>query len=191
MKHLGRQLDIHGGGDDLVFPHHECEKAQSEAATGVNPFARFWVHVAMARLAGEKMSKSAGNMVFVGDVLEHHSADALRIYLLGTHYRAPLDYNEDKLRRAGDFALTLATAARLPAEDQGARAVASEEHMLRFDDALDDDLDTPGALRVVRELAELVMEGFELGHRIRDARRAVRSCASRLGLQLEVRPSAD
>jgi L-cysteine:1D-myo-inositol 2-amino-2-deoxy-alpha-D-glucopyranoside ligase len=186
MKHLGRQLDIHGGGDDLVFPHHECEIAQSEAVTGVAPFARFWMHVAMARLAGAKMSKSEGNMVFVRDLLEHHSADAFRIYVLGTHYRTPLDYVEEGLLQAGELALTLATAARLPVES-GTRSVSPEEHLLRFDDALDADLDTPSALRAVGELADVVMKGFEAGDGIREARRAIRSCASRLGLQLEVK----
>jgi L-cysteine:1D-myo-inositol 2-amino-2-deoxy-alpha-D-glucopyranoside ligase len=189
MKHLGRQLDIHGGGDDLVFPHHECEIAQSEAVTGVEPFARFWVHVAMARLGGEKMSKSEGNMLFVRDLLEHHSPDACRIYLLGTHYRGPLDYNEELLQRAGEFALTLATAARLPIAEDGGRTVAAEDHMRRFDDALDNDLDTPAALGVMAELAELVTDGFEEGYSIRNARRTLRSFASRLGLQLEVKPS--
>jgi L-cysteine:1D-myo-inositol 2-amino-2-deoxy-alpha-D-glucopyranoside ligase len=189
MKHLGRQLDIHGGGDDLVFPHHECEIAQSEAVTGVEPFARFWVHVAMARLGGEKMSKSEGNMVFVRDLLEHHSPDAFRIYLLGTHYRGPLDYNEELLQRAGDFALTLATAARIPIAEEGGRTVDVEDHMRRFDDALDDDLDTPAALGVMAELAELVTDGFAAGSSIRNARRTLRSFASRLGLQLEVKPS--
>jgi L-cysteine:1D-myo-inositol 2-amino-2-deoxy-alpha-D-glucopyranoside ligase len=189
MKHLGRQLDIHGGGDDLVFPHHECEIAQSEAVTGVEPFARFWVHVAMARLGGEKMSKSEGNMLFVRDLLEHHSPDACRIYLLGTHYRGPLDYNEELLQRAGEFALTLATAARLPIAEDGGRTVEAEDHTRRFDDALDDDLDTPAALGVMAELAELVTDGFAEGYSIRNARRTLRSFASRLGLQLEVKPS--
>ena len=185
MKHLGRQIDIHGGGDDLVFPHHECEIAQSEAVTGANPFARFWVHVAMARLGGEKMSKSEGNMVFVNDLLERFSPDAFRIYLLGTHYREPLDYEEAGLHRATEFALSLATAARLSTEE-GGEPVPIEEYVRRFDDALDNDLDTPAALGVLGEIAAAASNGFGAGHSIREARRAIRSFASRLGLQLEV-----
>ena len=103
---LGAQLTIHGGGSDLVFPHHESEIAQSEKATRTRPFAQFWSHVAMVRMDGEKMSKSLGNMVFLRDLLRTYSADAIRLYLLGHHYRqvwewapADLDGRRDVRRR--------------------------------------------------------------------------------------------
>ncbi len=139
LRHLG-QVDIHGGGDDLEYPHHESEIAQSEGATG-RPFVRYWVHVAPIRLGGEKMSKSKRNMVFVRDALERARADGLRLYLLSKHYRKPFDHDEDALRRHDALALELREMAlpssrvRLPRE---ARA------------ALDADLDTPAVVRLLR-----------------------------------------
>ena len=98
--HLGDQIDIHGGGADLVYPHHENEIAQSETATGRRPFVRTWVHVAAMELHGKKMSKSDGNMVFVGETLEVTEPQALRLYLLERHYRKRFDHDEALLDRA-------------------------------------------------------------------------------------------
>src|SRR5919109_822121 len=92
-RYLGPQIDIHGGGNDLIFPHHPSEIAQTEPVTGVRPFVRFWVHCGLAWLDGHKMSKSLGNMVFMRDVLERHSADALRWYLLSLPYREDFHYD--------------------------------------------------------------------------------------------------
>jgi cysteinyl-tRNA synthetase len=147
LQHLGPQVDIHGGGDDLVFPHHECEIAQSEAATGVRPFSLVWVHVAMVRLGGEKMSKSLGNLVFVRELLQRYSANALRAYVLATHYRRPLDYDESELRRAEELADRLELAAA------GDDPRPYDEHRRAFTAALDDDLDTGRALAILDNLA--------------------------------------
>ena len=95
MTYLGETLDIHGGGQDLVFPHHENEIAQSEASTGAVPFARYWVHNGLLRLGGDKMSKSLGNLVSVEEALSRYSPDALRLYFLSSHYRSPLSYTEE------------------------------------------------------------------------------------------------
>ena len=92
MGHLGDRIDIHGGGADLIFPHHTCEIAQSENATGVRPFVRRWMHGAMVRMDGEKMSKSLGNLVLVHDLLQRYSADAVRVLLLSHHYRDAWEY---------------------------------------------------------------------------------------------------
>src|SRR2546428_5992885 len=101
-RHLGFPIDIHGGGSDLVYPHHECETAQSEAAHGMKTrFVGHWVHVAPMRLGGAKMSKSDGNMVFVRDALKKTSPQALRLYLLDVHYRRAFDHDQDRLARAG------------------------------------------------------------------------------------------
>src|SRR2546430_15444893 len=101
-RHLGFPIDIHGGGRDLVYPHHECETAQSEAAHGMKTrFVGHWVHVAPMRLDGAKMSKSDGNMVFVRDALKKTSPQALRLYLLDVHYRRAFDHDEDRLARPG------------------------------------------------------------------------------------------
>ncbi|MDQ3237462.1 MAG: cysteine--tRNA ligase, partial [Actinomycetota bacterium] len=115
MRHLGPSVDIHGGGADLVYPHHEAEIVQSQAVTGIKPFARTWVHVAMALLGGRKMSKSDGNMVFVRDLLETRSPDALRLYLLATHYREPLDFKSEGLERYSEVSLRLSKVAHASA----------------------------------------------------------------------------
>ena len=100
LHYLGETIDIHGGGGDLVFPHHECEIAQSEQYTGVRPFVRFWMHIAMVRYEGEKMSKSLGNLIMARDLLQDYSANAIRAYLLSHHYRTPWDYDQAGLAQA-------------------------------------------------------------------------------------------
>ncbi len=183
LQFLGPQIDIHGGGNDLVYPHHECEIAQSEAVTGRKPFARFWVHVDMVRLEGEKMSKSEGNMVFVRDLLRSHSPDALRLYLLSTHYREPLDFDEQALARQERVAGTIARAASTPVRSASTPGAELADVIADFDRALDDDLDTPRAVRIIEDLAASITsttgDGVAYG-----ARRALRSLSSRLGLQL-------
>src|SRR5947209_13806235 len=93
LKYLGAPLDIHGGGQDLIFPHHENEIAQSEAVPEGRPFARFWMHTGMVFLGGEKMSKSLGNMVFVRDLVPEYGADAVRLYISSSHYQDELNYD--------------------------------------------------------------------------------------------------
>jgi L-cysteine:1D-myo-inositol 2-amino-2-deoxy-alpha-D-glucopyranoside ligase len=140
--YLGKQVTIHGGGHDLVFPHHESEIAQSERATGVRPFARVWMHTAMLWMDGAKMSKSLGNMVFVRDLLPDYSSDAIRLYLLGRHYRQTFEWAQADLDDAASRAQRLALAARGP-ESGGASAREA------FAAALADDLDTPRAIDVL------------------------------------------
>ena len=133
MRELGLTIDLHGGGTDLIFPHHECEAAQSEAATG-ETFVRHWMHVGMVRLGGDKMAKSLGNLVFVGDLLADHEPGALRLALLSHHYRTELDWEERLLDEA---------TRRLDAwRRAGVGSAALDEVRTR----LDDDLDTPGAI---------------------------------------------
>ena len=143
MRYLGEQVDIHGGGRDLVFSHHESELAQSESLTGCVPFARAWLHVGMVRYQGTKMSKSLGNLVNVRQSLERVSPAALRLYLASHHYRRDWSFNWKGLEAAGRF------ADRIAALPGGSKA---NPGLLRaFDAALDDDLDTPAALKVIRE----------------------------------------
>ena len=99
MHHLGEQIDIHGGGNDLIFPHHENEIAQTECATG-KPFARYWVHNGMMQLAGEKMSKSLGNLVTIEDFLAKHEGDVLRIMVLNSSYHNPLTFGDEIITQA-------------------------------------------------------------------------------------------
>ncbi len=146
FRHLGRELTIHGGGADLIFPHHESEIAQSEKATQMRPFVRTWVHTAMVRMDGEKMSKSLGNMVFVRDLLSKYSVDALRLYLLGHHYRSVVEWAPYELEAAAGLADRLSLAAREP--DQGGRSVRDA-----FRAALEDDLNTPRAIETLEQAA--------------------------------------
>jgi L-cysteine:1D-myo-inositol 2-amino-2-deoxy-alpha-D-glucopyranoside ligase len=143
-EYLGLPIDIHGGGSDLVYPHHECETAQSEAAHGVK-FVRHWVHAAPVRLNGTKMSKSLGNMVFVRDALASTTPQALRLYLFDGHYRRPFDHDERRLGTARERAARLAAAL-----GTGAVGPLGRDAMtLAVLGALDDDLDTAGAIRAL------------------------------------------
>jgi L-cysteine:1D-myo-inositol 2-amino-2-deoxy-alpha-D-glucopyranoside ligase len=133
LRELGPTIDLHGGGTDLVYPHHECERAQSEGATG-EPFVRHWLHQAMVLSGGDKMAKSKGNLVFVADVLEHHEPMALRLALLVRHYRFPWEWDPRALDDAAE------RLARWRAAGEGDAALT----VVRM--ALDDDLDCPQAV---------------------------------------------
>jgi L-cysteine:1D-myo-inositol 2-amino-2-deoxy-alpha-D-glucopyranoside ligase len=142
MRELGPTIDLHGGGTDLIFPHHECEAAQSEAATG-ETFVRHWLHQEMVRMDGEKMSKSLGNLVFVSDLRKAWDPRAIRLAVLGNHYREGWDWTDDVMPDAAE------RLARW-------RAGATADGDAALDDvraALDDDLDTPAAIRAVDEAA--------------------------------------
>src|SRR5947207_9263695 len=149
LRHLGERIDVHGGGSDLIYPHHENEMAQSESASGKRPFVGWWVHPAPVRLAGEKMSKSLGNMVFVRDALARTTPHARRLYLLDARYRRPFDHDETRLDRAGERADRLARALgrgprALLGRDPATSAVLA---------ALDADLDTARAIRMLERAA--------------------------------------
>ena len=154
MQYLGESFDIHGGGEDLIFPHHECEIAQSEAATR-RPLARYWVHNGFVNLGAEKMSKSLGNTLTIRDLVTRHRSSDLRMWLLGTHYRNPIDFAEDRLgeaARAFDRLWEIVKAGRPSwaadsATDDG-QALPTElhEYRERFLTAMDDDFNTPQAL---------------------------------------------
>jgi L-cysteine:1D-myo-inositol 2-amino-2-deoxy-alpha-D-glucopyranoside ligase len=155
MSHhyLGDQIEVHGGGADLIYPHHESEIAQSESFTGRHPFSHFWVHTAMVRYQGEKMSKSLGNMVFVRDLFQQHSADAIRLSVLSHRYRESFDFKESELQPAQELADRLVSAlGQLPTAT--ADDTFSERVLDQGLTALDRDLDTPGAIAALRELAD-------------------------------------
>ena len=165
-RHLGEHFDIHGGGMDLLFPHHENERAQSEAATG-HPFVDHWMHVGFVRVDREKMSKSLGNFLTVRELLARHPAEALRAFILGAHYRSPLDYAEGRLEAARAAVGRLYTALRgvEPAPEEEAGDAGPWEE--RFRRAMDDDLHTPGALAVLHELAHALNRAREAGEEAR------------------------
>lgn len=181
-RYLGPSIDIHGGGADLIFPHHECEVAQSENAFGVEPFSRFWVHVGMVGYNGEKMSKSLGNLVLISDALQSYSADAIRLYLFSNHYRSTWVYDEVELDTWARVAEDLIEAVEFPAygiEDELDVSTLRD----RFFNALDDDLNTPVAIQALQEIATAILESPEEDD-VRDAQRTLRELSEVLGLTL-------
>jgi L-cysteine:1D-myo-inositol 2-amino-2-deoxy-alpha-D-glucopyranoside ligase len=142
-QYLGPQVTIHGGGADLIFPHHESEIAQSETTFAKRPFAKIWSHVAMVRMDGEKMSKSLGNMVFLSDLLKTYSADAIRVYLLSHHYRSVWEWSPNDMEAAARIERRLSVAAREPDR-------SSSVDRETFAAALSDDLNTPRAIEVLQ-----------------------------------------
>jgi L-cysteine:1D-myo-inositol 2-amino-2-deoxy-alpha-D-glucopyranoside ligase len=152
MDALGETLDLHGGGTDLIFPHHECEIAQSECLTG-KPFARHWMHSAMVSYEGEKMSKSLGNLVFVSDLLKTTDARAIRLALMRHHYRAGFEWYDTDLDEGNALLRRLLAAAERP-DGADPRPFAA-----RVRAALDDDLHAPRALEALDDLASAVLSG--------------------------------
>ena len=149
MSLLGETFDIHGGGLDLEFPHHENEIAQSEAATG-KLFARYWMHNGLVRVDDEKMSKSLGNFTTIRDVLERYDAEQVRAFIVASHYRSPLNYSDSQLDATGTALRRLYNALRGQATDG---TELDTEAVARFDAAMNDDLNTPEAMAVLHDLA--------------------------------------
>ena len=166
MKYLGETLDLHGGGEDLIFPHHSCEIAQSEAATG-QPFARYWLHNGFVNVGAEKMSKSLGNTLTVDALLARHDPEALRLYLLQTHYRNPVELTEEgiagmrrpleRFRELVDEAGRLVPTEAEPSPDGTLPATVAVQRE-RFEAAMDDDFNTPQAIGALNQLATTLAE---------------------------------
>jgi cysteinyl-tRNA synthetase len=180
---LGDTVDIHGGGADLKFPHHESEIAQSEGATGQKPFVRLWMHTAMVGHEGEKMSKSLGNLVMVRDLLETWSPDALRIYLASHHYREPWEHDEGELNAAKELARKL--RASTLAEGGSGRPLEIDEIESAFTAAMDEDLDTPAALTKLEELADNILLAAAAEHDVVAAQAVLRRLGRVFGLRLD------
>ena len=189
--YLGPQLDIHGGGRDLIFPHHSSEIAQSENATGVRPFVRVWMHTGMVGLAGTKMSKSLGNLIIVGKLLETYSPDAIRVLLARHHYRADWEYFSAEMDAAQVIADRLFAAT-----DEGPLVprplpvgalwqLRKEQPIIdAYLAALEDDLATPRAIALLDGLAQDLLAGKIAEADQMVARQMLRAAASLLGLRL-------
>ncbi|HCW97872.1 MAG TPA: cysteine--tRNA ligase, partial [Pantoea sp.] len=152
-KQLGAHFDIHGGGSDLMFPHHENEIAQSTCAHG-GPYVNYWMHSGMVMVDREKMSKSLGNFFTVRDVLKHYDAETVRYFLMSGHYRSQLNYGEENLNQARVALERLYTALRHT--DRNATAAGGEAFDARFRAAMDDDFNTPEAYSVLFDMAREV-----------------------------------
>ena len=168
LKYLRDSIDIHGGGQDLIFPHHENEIAQSESFTGVVPFARYWLHNGLMQLGEQKVSKSTGNLVTVKELLSRFSPDAIRLFVLSSHYRNPLTYSQRN-------------------DNGGAGSLHSEPFKHNFIEAMDDDFSTAQAVATLFELAREINRGREQAINVTEAQGTLTELAGILGLTLEER----
>jgi cysteinyl-tRNA synthetase len=196
LHHLGEQIDIHGGGTDLIFPHHENEIAQTESLTG-KPFARYWVHNGMLQFSGDKMSKSIGNIVTIEDFLDQHDPDTLRMMVLNASYRSPLTFNDEVVAQAERNLERLRSSLR-PARPAGGSISDSASQTLDrqmeitqqgFIEAMDDDFNTAGALGhlfdLVRTINQVRDDGLDQ-EKLSPAQELVRELAEEVfGLRLE------
>ncbi len=184
LKYLGERIDIHGGGEDLIFPHHENEIAQTEAYSGAVPFVRYWLHNAWVKMGDEKMSKSLGNFITIRDGLNKVGGDGLRLWVMTSHYRKPLSFSEATLEAAKNGADRLRTAARTPSEP-GDGGIDLNTFRERFAAAMDDDLNTPQALAVLFDLAKEINRCRDEGKGVAGAQAFLLEIAGVLGLKLE------
>lgn len=180
---LGQTIDIHMGGSDLLFPHHECEAAQAEAAHEQEPLARFWLHTAMVAHEDEKMSKSLGNLVMVRDLLQRYPADALRLYLAQHHYRQPWTYDEVALGKAAQAAEKLKAA--MTAVSSGETVINTQPAQNRFTAVMDNDLDTSKGIATLLNLADEILFRAPNGYQVDEAKAVLRRLAAIFGLRLD------
>ncbi|MDA1278671.1 MAG: cysteine--tRNA ligase [Chloroflexi bacterium] len=191
FKHLGEQIDIHGGGLDLIFPHHENEIAQSESASGSVPFSRFWMHNGMLRNAvGQEMSKSLGNAFNVNSALEEFSSDAIRLWILQSHYRTNPLLDKELIAAAERSMRRIRQAVEVesPAFDEVGESVDFRPFEKRFTEAMDDDLNTPQAIAAIFDLVREVFRGRDSGIDVSGAVESIRDLSGVLGLSLEAPP---
>jgi cysteinyl-tRNA synthetase len=195
LAELGEQIDIHGGGNDLIFPHHENEIAQTESFTG-KPFARYWMHNGMLQLGGEKMSKSLGNIISIKEFLGKRNADVMRMLVLNGNYRNPLMFNDETLDAAEKGLERIKSALKpalpgakgLPAEGAAALASAVETVKTAFVTAMDDDFNTAGALGNIFDFVRAINTARDQGatsEQLQPAQEALRELTQVYGLRLE------
>jgi len=199
MQFLGEQLDIHGGGQDVIFPHHENEIAQSEAYTGKVPFVKYWIHNALLRLreGEEKMTRHLGNFISVQEALQKYSTDAIRLFILSSHYRSPLTWKEENVLAAERGAERLRAALKDyvgPPPTSPGDALCEEAEAVRreFIAAMDDDFNTPRAIAQVFELARMINQARDSGvsaHSLAYAQSILKELTDVLGLTLKGLPA--
>jgi len=188
MRYLGETLDIHGGGQDLIFPHHENEIAQSEGFTGVTPFVKYWMHNGFVQLGGEKMSKSLGIFVTLKQALDRFSPDALRLFILSSHYRSPINFSEEGVAAAEKGMERLRQAACADSQrgaGDSSGALDAEAYRQRFVEAMDHDFNSPQALAALFDLAREINRTMDQGGDPQEARRTLRELSGVLGFSFE------
>ncbi len=182
-KFLGDQIDIHGGGQDVVFPHHENEIAQSESFTGKKPFVQYWMHNGLLQMGADKMSKSLGNLITIRDALKKYSADAIRIFILSSYYRTPLTYTEEVIQAAQVGAERLLRVAIKEDAAQGkGKSLDARPYYDRFVEAMDDDFNTPQAIAALFDLARDINSAEVTEMDAIKARQTLREMGGVLGL---------
>ena len=187
FKHLGEQIDIHGGGLDLIFPHHENEIAQSESASGAIPFSKIWMHNGLLRTSGATMSKSLGNAFNVNAALEEYSSDAIRLWILQSHYRTNPLLDKKLIATAERSMRRIRQTVDIESNDSE-HPVDFRSYDRRFIEAMDDDLNTPKALAAVFDLCREINRGRDNKMDVSGAVESVRRLTGVLGLRLEVPP---
>jgi cysteinyl-tRNA synthetase len=185
LRYLGEAIDIHGGGQDLIFPHHENEIAQSESFTGKKPFVKYWMHNGLLQLGEEKMSKSLGNLITIKEALAKYSADALRLFILSSHYRSPLKYSEEALEAAERGAERLRQVVSGTGDGTGGKAVEAEPYRQRFIEAMDDDFNTPQAIAALFDLGRDINRGETERLNVMQALETFKELANVLGFTLK------
>lgn len=183
LTYLNNRVDIHGGGQDLVFPHHENEIAQSESYTGIEPFARYWMHNGTLGYGEEKMSKSLGNVFSIGEALEEFSSDALRMFFLSSHYRTPLVFIDESVKGQQRAIERLQSALTSPSGDGAMLETA--DYRARFESAMDEDFNTPIALSVIFDLARDINREATDGLDVEAAQKLLCDLCKILGLTLK------
>jgi L-cysteine:1D-myo-inositol 2-amino-2-deoxy-alpha-D-glucopyranoside ligase len=180
---LDKTIDIHMGGADLLFPHHESSIAQVEPVTHEKPFVRYWMHIAMVHHAGEKMSKSLGNLVMIRDLLKDWSADAIRLYLAMHHYRQVWSHDEAELNEAAQLEKILLAA--VGAKSGAGDSLNISTSQAAFVAAMEEDLDTPLALRSLADIAKHILAAAAKGQDVEVAQSTLRSLSGIFGLRLD------
>jgi cysteinyl-tRNA synthetase len=192
LRYLGETIDIHGGGQDLIFPHHENEIAQSEAFTGVTPFVRFWLHNGLLQLGDQKMSKSLGNLITIRELLKRNSADALRLFVLSSHYRSPLTFSETILDSSEKGVDRMRQASTRQADKPAKRGeLETATFRQRFNESMDDDFNTPQAVAVLFDLSREINRAAETGEDFQEAQKTLRELAGVLGFTLRERSAGE
>ena len=187
LRYLGETIDIHGGGQDLIFPHHENEKAQSESYLGKKPFVRFWVHNGLARLSDteEKMTRSLGNLISISESLAQHGADTLRLLILSSYYRSPLTYTDEALAAAKRGVERLRTAVHAASPEDGSNPLDGTPFRQRFIEAMEEDFNTAQAVAALFDLAREINRARDESRAIKEAQAVMQELAGVLGLTLQ------
>lgn len=181
ISSLDEQIDIHGGGIDLIYPHHESEIAQSESATGKTPFAKYWIHTGTVLYKGKKMSKSLGNLVMVSDLLKKFSSDTIRFVLLSHNYSEPWEFREKELTTAQESLNIIKSALKIKSKKN--LPLSSENSFKRINESLENNMNTPQALLKIISLANIILKENSFKNVARDQNN-LRECLKILGFTI-------